>query len=409
MPRRPARAPREPRSAEALYIRDLLAIWRRAQSLIVHGLNPLLAVWPSLRDDAYNPLVGQPRRRPVWQMTDLELQRIWPGIEPSDIRRHAPWATSRDEVLRVVFPGQDIPAGDLQVQEFLKRAVATARARSAEELDIEPGTPRAPGPGAFQMRAPFQAPTLFNPVTGEVLPPPPLPRVLSVRAVERQLEWLDVATHELVTSENLTSTVNAAGERVNRWTTKETRRIVAVDPTETAALGPAPAVPAAPKVSRRLQTIDPRLNPQVAMELRQWNLMNANLIESGIRGPIDGVRLRSLLSDVSETVRTAHAQGLRVEVLAQQLQDRFSVSDSRAALIARDQTLKLNGQLNRSKQQAAGVTHYRWATSRDERVRKSHQKLQGTLQSWSVPPSVGHPGEDYQCRCTAIPVIPELE
>jgi SPP1 gp7 family putative phage head morphogenesis protein len=119
-------------------------------------------------------------------------------------------------------------------------------------------------------------------------------------------------------------------------------------------------------------------------------------------------RLRDgLLPDVSSLIESAHAEGLRVEVLAHELRERFNVSDSRAELIARDQVLKLNGQINRHRQLSAGVEEYVWLTAGDERVRESHAALDGQTFSWHSPPAVGHPGQDFQCRCQAIPLIPE--
>lgn len=101
--------------------------------------------------------------------------------------------------------------------------------------------------------------------------------------------------------------------------------------------------------------------------------------------------------------------GLRVDDLKKQLQERGAVSESRAELIARDQTLKVNGAITEVRQKSAGVDAYIWSTSLDERVREEHAALEGQTFSWSSPPSVGHPGQDYQCRCVAVPVIAGLE
>lgn len=100
--------------------------------------------------------------------------------------------------------------------------------------------------------------------------------------------------------------------------------------------------------------------------------------------------------------------GMRVETLRDRLLERGDVSKSRAELIARDQTLKLNGALAQEQMKNAGVEAYTWSTSLDERVREEHQVLEGQTFTWDSPPSPGHPGEDYQCRCVAIPVIEEL-
>ncbi len=59
-----------------------------------------------------------------------------------------------------------------------------------------------------------------------------------------------------------------------------------------------------------------------------------------------------------------------------------------------------------SLKQAANTERYVWRTQRDERVRPSHRMNDGRIFSWSDPPSTGHPGEDYNCRCEAVPYFP---
>lgn len=49
---------------------------------------------------------------------------------------------------------------------------------------------------------------------------------------------------------------------------------------------------------------------------------------------------------------------------------------------------------------------YVWRTRRDERVRTTHSRNGGRLFRWSAPPDTGHPGEDYNCRCEAVPYVP---
>lgn len=101
-------------------------------------------------------------------------------------------------------------------------------------------------------------------------------------------------------------------------------------------------------------------------------------------------------------------QGSRWEDLRDALLERGGVSESRAELIARDQTLKLNGAINQAHQRSVGVEAYVWSTSGDERVRDSHADLDGQTFAWNAPPEPGHPGEDFQCRCVALPIIADL-
>ena len=64
---------------------------------------------------------------------------------------------------------------------------------------------------------------------------------------------------------------------------------------------------------------------------------------------------------------------------------------------------------NQERQREIGVKRYTWRTKRDPRVRPGHARLDDTVQRWSKKPYVGsgryaHPGEDYNCRCIAIPI-----
>ena len=94
-------------------------------------------------------------------------------------------------------------------------------------------------------------------------------------------------------------------------------------------------------------------------------------------------------------------------------------TDKRARFIARDQIGKLNGRFNELRQQSLGIDEYDWSTSGDERVRgnptgkypkakHNHYKRNGERFKWSDPPAGGHPGQDYGCRCTPIPVLDHL-
>ncbi|MDO9459579.1 MAG: phage minor head protein [Alphaproteobacteria bacterium] len=51
------------------------------------------------------------------------------------------------------------------------------------------------------------------------------------------------------------------------------------------------------------------------------------------------------------------------------------------------------------------TTHYIWRTRGDNKVRASHAANNGKVFAWDNPPLVGHPGEDYNCRCTAEPYV----
>lgn len=107
----------------------------------------------------------------------------------------------------------------------------------------------------------------------------------------------------------------------------------------------------------------------------------------------------------------ADSGSMRVETVAKSIAERFGVAESRADLIARDQTLKMNADFTEERHQAANISQYQWSTSQDDRVRPLHAELEGQVFSWEDPPvtnedgEANNPGQDIQCRCVAIPIL----
>ena len=101
------------------------------------------------------------------------------------------------------------------------------------------------------------------------------------------------------------------------------------------------------------------------------------------------------------------------------------LSDKHCKLLARDQMGKLNGQITQNQMLEIGLNLYVWSTSSDDRVRDSHAIMEGLLcrwddaslcsydngKTWEKRPSGAvelHPGQDIQCRCSALTFYPEL-
>jgi len=157
-----------------------------------------------------------------------------------------------------------------------------------------------------------------------------------------------------------------------------------------------------------------REEPWLAEHIAMFRRENVNLVKS-LRG--------TQLDDLENMLIRGFRQGLRVEELRKQIQDRFGVTKSKAALLARDQTGKLNGELTGLRQEAIGVKSYIWRTSLDERVRgnpagkyprarPSHYARDGKRYYWNNPPREskddGHPGTPINCRCRAEPDLSHL-
>lgn len=140
---------------------------------------------------------------------------------------------------------------------------------------------------------------------------------------------------------------------------------------------------------------EPWLSPQLDLFTQQ----NADLIKN---------LSDKALHDIKGIVTRGFAQGTNLTDMTSDLRDRIGMTKRRATLIARDQTSKLNGQLTQLRQTQNGVSSYVWATAGDERVRPTHAMNEGQTFKWDDPPATGHPGSDYNCRCTAIPVLDNL-
>jgi SPP1 gp7 family putative phage head morphogenesis protein len=167
---------------------------------------------------------------------------------------------------------------------------------------------------------------------------------------------------------------------------------------------------AAAQFARQLQSvigIDPGTPDYDTRQLReQFRDENLALIRTLADDKVDRVR----------AILLAAGAGGRVEGIQKAIEEETGATPARAALIARDQVLKLNAQVTEERHTAAGITHYVWRTSRDQRVRKGHRDLEGKTFEYRDPPVVDertgrreNPGQDYRCRCTAEPVIPGLD
>lgn len=144
--------------------------------------------------------------------------------------------------------------------------------------------------------------------------------------------------------------------------------------------------------------------PWLADFLREFTRSNVELIQSIPKYGLDRLE-RTLTGRITD--------GDRWESLRDELLENYDVTESKATLIARDQTGKLYGDLNQLRQRDLGFDWYIWRTMRDNRVRDAHEDRDGRRFRWSDPPpgdegEGGHPGESIQCRCYSEPDVRAL-
>ena len=122
------------------------------------------------------------------------------------------------------------------------------------------------------------------------------------------------------------------------------------------------------------------------------------------------------LKKVRDTVRTGLDSGRLTKDMAAEIQGILGEeAAAHATLIARDQIGKLFGDLTKERDQEIGITRFIWRTAGDERVRDSHDALEGQEFTWAEGAEDSQtgetiwPGTAIQCRCTSEPIFDEMQ
>lgn len=133
--------------------------------------------------------------------------------------------------------------------------------------------------------------------------------------------------------------------------------------------------------------------------LNSWTKDNVSLIKNVSDETVN--KLQNLFIDASR-------EGTPTKEIETEVKKIFGGNDGRYKLITDDQIGKLNGNLDRIKQEEQGVEKYKWQNVGDLAVRSLHDVREGKRFSWDDPPSDGHPGQPIRCRCRAVPVLDDI-
>lgn len=149
--------------------------------------------------------------------------------------------------------------------------------------------------------------------------------------------------------------------------------------------------------------VDPlMLEPNVQAQIAAW-------IDQGVD------RIRSLSEAHVERVRRVLHDaplGTSPRDLVSRIREVTIATPAQARTIARTEISTLQATVMQARHERLGITSYIWSTSGDARVRPSHAALNGQEFSYNDPPVTSedgrrnNPGQDFSCRCVAIPVIP---
>lgn len=112
---------------------------------------------------------------------------------------------------------------------------------------------------------------------------------------------------------------------------------------------------------------------------------------------------REHLDKIGMAIKRGIREGRLQKDIARDIRQITDISKTRSRLIARNAPLQYSGALTKHHQINAGIKKYRWQTSNDEKVRRSHRNRNNTVYSWDGPGP--HPRSEVNCRCDAVPVL----
>ena len=153
-----------------------------------------------------------------------------------------------------------------------------------------------------------------------------------------------------------------------------------------------------------LISVTHEMTEPLAKVLSEQLTENLNLSVKGFANE-EIIRLRSM-------VQQNAFGGARITNLADAIEAQFNVTKSKAAFLADQEIGMLTAKFREFRAREVGSRTYRWSTSHDERVRPDHRLLNDQVFAWDSPPITNrqtgdrnHPGEDFRCRCVALPII----
>lgn len=112
---------------------------------------------------------------------------------------------------------------------------------------------------------------------------------------------------------------------------------------------------------------------------------------------------RQHLEKIGLAIKRGIREGRLQKDIARGISAQTSIEKRRAQLIARNAPLQYSGALTKHHQMSAGIKSYIWQSSRDERVRDSHRRLDGEIFDWNSRRP--HPRSEVNCRCDAVPLL----
>lgn len=116
------------------------------------------------------------------------------------------------------------------------------------------------------------------------------------------------------------------------------------------------------------------------------------------------------IPEMRAKVQELTLQGYRPDSIAKMLQKEYGIKERKAKFLSQNETSIMLAEYKRVTYQKIGFEYFKWSTIMDGKERERHKQLNGQIYRYDDPPYIdenltrkGLPGEDYNCRCEAIP------
>jgi SPP1 gp7 family putative phage head morphogenesis protein len=153
--------------------------------------------------------------------------------------------------------------------------------------------------------------------------------------------------------------------------------------------------------------VSAEMTPEIAAALETDLTLNLDLYVKNF--------LSTEIVELRQLVAANAFAGYRTDKLADMIEARWGVTKRKAAFLADQETGLLVAKFREQRYRAIGSRRYKWSTSHDDLVRHDHRLLNGEIFFWDSKPVTNrktgarnNPGEDFRCRCVAMPIIDEL-
>lgn len=156
---------------------------------------------------------------------------------------------------------------------------------------------------------------------------------------------------------------------------------------------------------KHLNIIEPELSEKQKNEI-------ARAYTENVRGYVIKDFANDRIPEMRRKIQELVLKGYRTDKIQELLEKEYGIMSRKAKFLAQNETTIMLAEYKKVTYQEMGFNKFIWRTITDGRERELHKQLNGTVWRYDNPPVIdertgqkGLPGETYNCRCEAVPVM----